>query len=152
MNNNPPPPQEFYSTFTVENSGDQKKLLGVSKRLLNRQVNIVFHLFWIVPHLLVKWAGTLCRRLSTSRYGCIVPVTESFVSLFHCVISLSCQRFTVSFSECKKLSELNAKSLISNSSLKFCPLEPILSTLVSMCYVLLPVITRIINFGSYVMV
>ena len=43
------------------------------------------------------------------------------------------------------LTEQDAKSLMQYSSLKSCVLDPMSSTLVSRCDVLLPVLTRLIN-------
>ena len=45
----------------------------------------------------------------------------------------------------KTLSDKNVKSLIQNSALKSCPLDPMPSRLVSKCDALIPVITTIIN-------
>ena len=43
------------------------------------------------------------------------------------------------------LTEQDVKCLMQHSSLKSCALEPVPSTLVSRCDVLLPVLTRLIN-------
>ena len=45
------------------------------------------------------------------------------------------------------LTEQDVKSLMQHSSLKSCALDPMPSTLVSRCDVLLPVLTRLINMS-----
>ena len=53
----------------------------------------------------------------------------------------------VHLTEFKMLTEQDVKSLMQHSSLKSCALDPMPSTLVSRCDVLLPVLTRLINMS-----
>ena len=53
----------------------------------------------------------------------------------------------VHLTEFNMLTEQDVKSVMQHSSLKSCALDPMPSTLVSRCDVLLPVLTRLINMS-----
>ena len=135
--------REFYSNFIDENSGDQRKLFRASQRLFNRTVDD-----GLPPHLdsatftndlgkyFVQKIVTIRRQLDTdpadSHLGTAIP-------------SPAAAKSAPSFPAFTMLSDNDVKLLIQNSALKSCPLDPMPSTLVSKCEVLLPVLTNIIN-------
>ena len=133
--------REFYTNFIEENSGDQKKLFAASNRLLDRgsadclpptidraQFAEDFGKFFVRKIVYIR-SRLYCHGAVNYHILDIEGIESSFVHL----------------TEFKILTEQDVKSLMQHSSLKSCALNPMPSTLVSRCDVLLPVLTRLIN-------
>ena len=134
---------EFYTYFIEENSGDQKKLFAASNRLLNK-------------------GSADCLPLTIDRAQFAKDIGKFFVQkIVNIRTRLDChgtvnyhkpdiegiESSFVHLTEFKMFTELDVKSLMQHSSLKSCALDPMPSTLVSRCDVLLPVLTRLINMS-----
>ena len=135
--------REFYTNFIEDNSKDQKKLFAVSNRLLNRgSVDCLpptidkAQFAEDIGKLFVQKIVNIRSRLNGhGAIDCHKPDTEDTESSF------------VHLTESEMLTEQDVKSLMQHSSLKSCVLDPMPSTLVSRCDVLLPVLTRLINMS-----
>ena len=135
--------REFYTNFIEENSGDQKKLFAASNRLLNRgsadflpptidRAQFAEDTGKFFVQKIVHIRSRLdCHSAVNYHKPDIEGIESSFVHL----------------TEFKMLTEQDVKSLMQHSSLKSCALDPMPSTLVSRCDVLLPVLTRLINMS-----
>ena len=134
---------EFYTNFIEEHSKDQKKLFAASNRLLNRgSVNCLpptidkAQFAEDIGKFFVQKIVNIRSRLNGhGAIGSHKPDTEDTESSF------------VHLTEFEMLTEQDVKSLMQHSSLKSCVLNPMPSTLVSRCDVLLPVLTRLINMS-----
>ena len=140
--------REFYTNFIEEDSKDQKKLFAASHRLLNRGSTDCLLLTIdkaqfaedIGKFLVQKKVNFKSHLDSHGAADCHKHDTEGIESSF------------VHLTEFEMLTEQDVKSLMQDSSLKSCVLDPIPSTLVSRCDVLLPILTRLImslKFGQY---
>ena len=135
--------REFYTNFIEENSGDQKKLFAASNRLLNRgsadclppTIDRAQFPEDIGKFFVQKIVNIRSRLDCHGAVNYHKPDLESIESSF------------VHLTEFKMLTEQDVKSLMQHSSLKSCALDPMPSTLVSRCDVLLPVLTRLINMS-----
>ena len=135
--------REFYTNFIEENSGDQKKLFAASNRLLNRgsadclppTIDRAQFAEDIGKFFVQKIVNIRSRLDSHGAVNYHKPDIEGIESSF------------VHLTEFKILTEQDVKSLMQHSSLKSCALDPMPSTLVSRCDVLLPVLTRLINMS-----
>ena len=133
--------REFYTNFIEENSKDQKKLFAASNRLLNRgsadclppTIDKAQFAEDIGKFFIQKIVNIRSRLDSQGDADYHKHDTEDIESSF------------VHLTEFQMLTEQDVKSLIRYSSLKSCVLDPMPSTLVSQCDVLLPVLTRLIN-------
>lgn len=131
--------REYYSNFIEENSGDQRKLFRASQRTVDDGLS---------PHLnsaaftkdlgnyFVQKIKTIRSQLDTDPAVSHVGNDTPFAAVAEPAPSFPA--FTM-------LSDNDVKLLIQSSALKSCPLDPMPSTLVSKCEVLLPVLTHIIN-------
>ena len=133
--------REFYTNFIEENSKDQKKLFAASNRLLNRgsadclppTIDKAQFAEDIGKFFIQKIVNIRSRLDSQGDADYHKHDTEDIESSF------------VHLTEFQMLTEQDVKSLIRYSSLKSSILDPMPSTLVSQCNVLLPVLTRLIN-------
>ena len=136
--------REFYTNFIEENSGDQKKLFAASNRLLDRGSADCFPPTIDRAQFAEDFGKFFVRKIVNIRsriychgaVNCHKPDIEGIESSF------------VHLTEFKMLTEQDVKSLMQHSSLKSCALDPMPSTLVSRCDVLLPVLTRLINMSG----
>ena len=134
--------REFYTNFIEEISGDQKKLFAASNRLLNRgsadclpptidRAQFAEDIGKFFVQKIVNIRSRLdCHGAVNYHKPDIEGIESSFVYL----------------TGFKMLTE-DVKSLMQHSSLKSCALDPMPSTLVSRCDVLLPVLTKLINMS-----
>ena len=133
--------RKFYTNFIEENSKDQKKLFAASNPLLNRgsadcvppTIDKAQFAEDIRKFFIQKIVNIRSRLDSQGDADYHKHDTEDIESSF------------VHLTEFQMLTEQDVKSLIRYSSLKSCILDPMPSTLVSQCNVLLPVLTRLIN-------
>ena len=134
--------REFYTNFIDENSEDQKKLFAASNRLLNRgssdclppTIDRAQFAEGIRKFFVQKIVNIRSRLDCHGAVNYHKPDIEGIESSF------------VYLTGFKMLTE-DVKSLMQHSSLKSCALDPMPSTLVSRCDVLLPVLTRLINMS-----
>ena len=129
--------QDFYSDLIDEHSGDQKKLLRTTMNLLNRAGTQRLPL---VP-------GSIMFANNIANY--FIGKIENIRKKLDAIPGLS-SGSDKSPENISTMTEFNILTedvitLIKNSSLKSCPLDPMPSRLVSECSSLLPVLTKIIN-------
>ena len=135
--------REFYTNFIEENSKDQKKLFAASNRLLNRgsadclppTIDKAQFAEDIGKFSVQKIVNIRSRLDSHGAADCHKHHKEGIESSF------------VHLTEFEMLTEQDVKSLMQYSSSKSCVLDPMPSTLVSRCDVLLPVLTSLINMS-----
>ena len=129
--------QHFYSDLIDEHSGDQKKLLRTTMNLLNRAGTQRLPL---VP-------GSIMFANNIGNY--FIGKIENIRKKLDAIPGLSSgsDKSPENISTMTKFNVLTEDviTLIKNSSLKSCPLDPMPSRLVSECSSLLPVLTNIIN-------
>ena len=135
--------QAFYTKLIEDNSCNQRKLFRVSKRLFNQSQgdelppNLHAHTFANeVGKYFVSKIDIIQRQIDADITD--LPASPS-------TLADGFTRSTPSLSAFKILSANSVKSLIHNSKLKSCPLDPMPSRSVSRCDALLPIITMIIN-------
>ena len=132
--------QAFYTKLIEDNSCNQRKLFRVSKRLFNQSQ--------LPPNLNTPTFANDVGKYFVSKIDTIqrqidADITDLPASAFTTADGFN--RSTPSLPAFKILSANSVKSLIHNSTLKSCPLDPMPPRLVSRCDALLPVITTIIN-------
>ena len=134
--------REFYSNLIGENSGDQKKLFCACQRLFSRTMDDGLppnldsrHFSNNLGKLFVQKIDSIHTQLDTNQQ------TDSYLE----DDTLSADETVPPFPTFMMLSVQDVKQLIQNSTLKFCPLDPMPSTQVSKCEDLLPVLTNIVN-------
>ena len=135
--------REFYTNFIEENSKDQKKLFAASNRLLNRGSADC------LPPTIDK--AQFAEDIGKFFVQKIVDIRSRLDSQgdadYHKHDTEDIESSFVHLTEFQMLTEQDVKSLIRYSSLKSCVLDPMPSTLVSRCDVLLPVLMRLINMS-----
>ena len=140
---------DYYTNFISEKSTDQRRLFRASKSLLNLSKGSGLQLSTNDYQLAndfgqffaQKIAGIRSDIRSVSTNQICLPVNATTVLS---IVTASC------FSEFNLLSELEVLDLITASSKKSCPLDPIPTKLLNECVdVPLPPITKIINLSGY---
>ena len=135
--------QAFYTKLIEDNSCNQRKLFRVSKRLFNQSQGDE-----LPPNLHAPKFANEVGKYFVSKIDTIQRQIDADITDLPASASTSANGFTQStpsLSAFKILSANSVKSLIHNSTLKSCPLDPMPSRLVSRCDALLPIITTIIN-------
>ena len=131
----------FYTNFIEENSKDQKKLFAASNRLLNRGSADC------LPPTIDKaqFAEDIGRFFVQKIVNIRSRLDNDGDADYHKHDKKGIESSFVHLTEFEMLTEQDVKFLMQYSSLKSCVLDPMPSTLVSRCDVLLPVLTRLIN-------
>ena len=132
--------QAFYTKLIEDNSCNQQKLFRVSKRLFNQSQ--------LPPNLNAPTFANDVGKYFVSKIDTIQRQIDADITDLPASASTPANGFTrstPSLSAFKILSANSVKSLIHNSTLKSCPLDPMPSCLVSRCDALLPIITTIIK-------
>jgi len=133
---------DYYTNFITENSTDQRRLFRASKSLLNLSKGSGLPLSTNDYQLANDFGKFFVQKIADIRSAITnqicLPVTSKATS----TVTTSC------FSEFNLLSESEVFDLITTSSKKSCPLDPIPTKLLTECVdVLLPPITKIINLS-----
>ena len=133
--------REFYTNFIEENSKDQKKLFVASNRLLNRGSADC------LPPTIDKaqFAEDIRKFFVQKIVNIRSRLNSDGAADYHKHDKEGIESSFIHLTEFEMLTEQDVKSLMQYSSLKSCVLDPMPSTLVSRCDVLLPVLTRLIN-------
>ena len=131
--------QAFYTNLIEDNSCNQRKLFRVSKRLFNQSQGDELPPNLHAPTFASEVGKYFVSKVDTIQRQIDVDIIDLPASAFTTPLS------TPSLSAFKILSANSVESLIHNSTLKSCPLDPMPSRLVSRCDALLPVITTIID-------
>ena len=136
--------QAFYTNFIEENSCDQRTLFRASKRLFNQSQGD-----GLPPNLHASTFANqigeyFVTKIDTIQRQIEADITDLTVREASISVDSTAKVFPT-LSAFKTLSDKNVKSLIQNSALKSCPLDPMPSRLVSKCDALIPVMTTIIN-------
>ena len=131
---------DYYTSFKMENSTDQRRLFRASKSLLNLSKGSGLPLSTNDYQLANDFGKFFAQKITDIRSAITnqicLPVTINATS----TVTASC------FSEFNLLSESEVFDLITASSKKSCPVDPIPTKLLTECIdVLLPPITKIIN-------
>ena len=135
--------QAFYTKLIEDNSCNQRKLFRVSKRLFNQSQGDE-----LPPNLHAPTFANDVGKYFVSKIDAIQRQIDADITELLASTSTPANGFTrstPSLSAFKILSANSVKSLIHNSTLKSCPLDPMPSRSVSRCDALLPIITMIIN-------
>ena len=134
----------FYTNFIDENSCDQRTLFRASKRLFNQSQDDGLPSNLHAPTFANQIGVYFVTKIDTIQRQIEADITDLNVREASISVDSTAKVFPT-LSAFKTLSVKNVKSLIQNSSLKSCPLDPMPSRLVSKCDALIPVITTIIN-------
>ena len=135
--------QAFYTKLIEDNSCNQRKLFRASKSLFNQSQGDELPPNLHAPTFASEVGKYFVSKIDTIQRQIDADIIDLPASAF--TIADGFNRSTPSLSAFKILSANSVKSLIHNSTLKSCPLDPMPSRLVSRCDALLPVITTIIN-------
>ena len=135
--------QAFYTKLIEDNSCNQRKLFRVSKRLFNQSQGDELPPNLHAPTFASEVGKYFVSKVDTIQRQIDVDIIDLPASAFTTADGFN--RSTPSLSAFKILSANSVESLIHNSTLKSCPLDPMPSRLVSSCDALLPVITTIID-------
>ena len=135
--------QAFYTKLIEDNSCNQRKLFRVSKRLFNQSQGDELPPNLHAPTFASEVGKYFVSKIDTIQRQIDADIIDLPASAFTTADGFN--RSTPSLSAFKILSANSVKSLIHNSTLKSCPLDPMLSRSVSRCDALLPIITMIIN-------
>ena len=135
--------QAFYTKLIEDNSCNQRKLFRASKSLFNQSQGDELPPNLHVPTFASEVGKYFVSKVDTIHRQIDVDIIDLPASAFTTADGFN--RSTPSLSAFKILSANNVESLIHNSTLKSCPLDPMPSRLVSRCDALLPVITTIID-------
>ncbi|KAL9957977.1 hypothetical protein ACROYT_G034937 [Oculina patagonica] len=136
--------QAFYTNFIEENSFDQRKLFRASKRLFNQSQDDGLPPNLHAPTFANELGKYFVTKIDTIRRQIDADITDLTVPVESITVNSNAMVIPT-LSAFKTLSDKDVKSLIQNSALKTCPLDPMPSRLVSKCDALLPVITSIVN-------
>ena len=133
---------DYYTNFIIENSADQRRLFRASKSLLNLSKGSCLPLSTNDYQMANDFGKFFAQKIADIRSAITnqicLPVTINATSS----VTVSC------FSEFDLLSESEVFDLITASSKKSCPLDPIPTKLLTEYVdVLLPPITKIINLS-----
>ena len=133
---------DYYTNFIIENSTDQRRLFRASKSLLNLSKGSCLPLSTNDYQMANDFGKFFAQKIADIRSAITnqicLPVTTNATSS----VTASC------FSEFDLLSESEVFDLITASSKKSCPLDPIPTKLLTEYVdVLLPPITKIINLS-----
>ena len=135
---------DYYTNFISEKSTDQRRLFRASKSLLNLSKGSGLQLSTNYYQLANDFGQFFAQKIAGIRSD-IRSVSTNQISLpvnATSTVAASC------FSEFNLLSELEVFDLITASSKKSCPLDPIPTKLLNECVdVPLPQITKIINLS-----
>ena len=135
--------QAFYTKLIEDNSCNQRKLFRASKSLFNQSQGDE-----LPPNLHAPTFANDVGKYFVSKIDAIQRQIDADITELPASTSTPANGFTrstPSLSAFKILSANSVKSLIHNSTLKSCPLDPMPCRLVSRCDALLPIITTIIN-------
>ena len=135
--------QAFYTKLIEDNSCNQRKLFRASKSLFNQSQGDE-----LPPNLHAPTFANDVGKYFVSKIDAIQRQIDANITELPASTSTPPDGFTrstPSLSAFKILSANSVKSLIHNSTLKSCPLDPMPCRLVSRCDALLPIITTIIN-------
>ena len=134
--------QDYYSDLISNNSNDLKHLFKVSKNLLNIASTPVLPLHEDKQQLANEMGAFFIRKIANIRSDLDNhPPQVCSVGSNDCKIDLPISKFNL-------LSQQEVNDLIRASNKKICCLDPIPTKLVLDClYILLPVITKIINYS-----
>ena len=135
--------QAFYTKLIEDNSCNQRKLFRVSKRLFNQSQGDELPPNLHAPTFASEVGKYFVSKIDTIQRQIDADIIDLPASAFTTADGFN--RSTPSLSAFKILSANSVKSLIHNSKLKSCPLDPMPSRSVSRCDALLPIITMIIN-------
>ena len=127
---------DYYTNFITENSTDQRRLFTTSKPLLNLSKGSGLLLSTNYYQLANDFGKFFAQKIAVNTNQICLPINATST------VTASC------FSEFNLLSESEVFDLITASSKKSCPLDPIPTKLLNECVdVLLPPITKIINLS-----
>ena len=135
--------QAFYTKLIEDNSCNQRKLFRASKSLFNQSQGDELPPNLHAPTFASEVGKYFVSKIDTIQRQIDADIIDLPASAFTTADGFN--RSTPSLSAFKILSANSVKSLIHNSTLKSCPLDPMPSRLVSRCDALLPVITTIID-------
>ena len=135
--------QAFYTKLIEDNSCNQRKLFRASKRLFNQSQGDELPPNLHAPTFANDVGKYFVSKIDTIQRQIDADIIDLPASAFTTADGFN--RSTPSLSAFKILSANSVKSLIHNSTLKSCPLDPMPPRLVSRCDALLPIITTIIN-------
>ena len=135
--------QAFYTKLIEDNSCNQRKLFRASKSLFNQSQGDELPPNLHAPTFANEVGKYFVSKIDTIQRQIDADIIDLPASAFTTADGFN--RSTPSLSAFKILSANSVKSLIHNSTLKSCPLDPMPSRLVSRCDALLPVITTIID-------
>ena len=131
---------DYYTNFITENSTDQRRLFITSKSLLNLSkgsgLSLSINYYQLANDFGKSFAQKIADIRSVNTNQICLPINAISI------VTASC------FSEFNLFSESEVFDLITASSKKSCPLDPIPTKLLNECVdVLLPPITKIINLS-----
>ena len=135
--------QAFYTKLIEDNSCNQRKLFRASKSLFNQSQGDELPPNLHAPTFASDIGKYFVSKIDTIQRQIDADIIDLPASAFTTADGFN--RSTPSLSAFKILFANSVKSLIHNSTLKSCPLDPMPSRLVSRCDALLPVITTIIE-------
>ena len=135
--------QAFYTKLIEDNSCNQRKLFRASKSLFNQSQGDELPPNLHAPTFASEVGKYFVSKIDTIQRQIDADIIDLPASAFTTADGFN--RSTPSLSAFKILSANSVESLIHNSTLKSCPLDPMPSRLVSSCDALLPVITTIID-------
>ncbi|XP_078363787.1 uncharacterized protein LOC144648005 [Oculina patagonica] len=131
---------DYYTSFITENSTDQRRLFRASKSLLNLSKGSGLTLSTNDYQLANDFGKFFAQKITDIRSAITNQICLSVTINATSTVAASC------FSEFDLLSESEVSDLITASTKKSCPLDPIPTKLLTECIdVLLPPITKIIN-------
>ena len=131
--------QAFYTKLIEDNSCNQRKLFRASNQSQGDELPPNLH----APTFAREVGKYTVSEIDTIQRQIDADIIDLPASAFTTADGFN--RSTPSLPAFKILSANSVKSLIHNSTLKSCPLDPMPSRLVSRCDALLPVITTIID-------
>ena len=135
--------QAFYTKLVEDNSCNQRTLFRANKRLFNPSQGDELPPNLHAPTFANEVGKHFVSKIDTIQRQIVSDITD--LPAFTSTTADGSTWSTPSLSAFKILSANSVKSLIHNSTLKSCPLDPMPPRLVSRCDALLPVITTIIN-------
>ena len=135
--------QAFYTKLVEDNSCNQRTLFRANKRLFNPSQGDELPPNLHAPTFANEVGKHFVSKIDTIQRQIVSDITD--LPAFTSTTADGSTWSTPSLSAFKILSANSVKSLIHNSTLKSCPLDPMPSRLVSRCDALLPVITTIID-------
>ena len=135
--------QAFYTKLVEDKSCNQRTLFRANKRLFNQSQGDELPPNLHAPTFANEVGKYFVSKIDTIQRQIVSDITD--LPAFTSTTADGSTWSTPSLSAFKILSANSVKSLIHNSTLKSCPLDPMPCRLVSRCDALLPIITTIIN-------